>query len=62
MNEYYYVLINAGHAAFVKTESFFISQGGLKEKWGRKWKKIKANSIEDAREICLSRFTREDFI
>lgn len=44
----YYVLWN-GAAWFVKEASFFISQGGLEESWGKAWRPILADSIEDAR-------------
>lgn len=39
-----------GAAWFVKEEAMFIKQGGLTQKWGQKWLKIEATSIEDARE------------
>lgn len=45
----YYVHKNAGEKIFVKEEEFFISQGGLTAKWGRAWRKVQAESIEDAR-------------
>lgn len=47
----YYVHRNDGGAVFVKEANFFEQQGGLTEKWGRAWKKIRATSIEHAREI-----------
>jgi hypothetical protein len=47
----FYVLRNSGDVVFVKTAKFFVSQGGLKQPWGKHWKKINAKSIEQAREI-----------
>lgn len=58
----YYVHINSGNSAFVKDEAYFIEQGGLTEPWGKHWKLIRAEDIEDARSICKSKYTREDFI
>jgi hypothetical protein len=47
---YFYVSINPwSGAVFVKTEAYFIQQGGLRAPWGKTWKKIRARSIEDAR-------------
>ncbi len=46
----YYVHRNDGNKIFVKEEWFFIAQGGLKEEWGREWKKVEAYSIDGARE------------
>lgn len=45
----HYVHFN-GAAYFVKEADFFIAQGGLKDSWGKAWKPINAESIEDARE------------
>ena len=47
----YYVMRNSGQAVFVKEADFFVSQGGLKEKWGLHWRLIFAASIEDARKV-----------
>ena len=49
---YYYVLKTWANAVFVKEAEFFKSQGGLKDEWGKNWKRIKATSIEDARRIA----------
>lgn len=49
--EYFRIHRNAGDAVFVKTESFFRSQGGLTESWGRGWTRVRARSIEHARKI-----------
>lgn len=37
-------------AVFTKTEEFFKNQGGLKEQWGKSWRKIEAKDINDARQ------------
>ncbi len=44
----YYVHHN-GSSWFVKEGSFFIAQGGLVKPWGKAWRGIQADSIEDAR-------------
>lgn len=49
MNEYY-ILVKPW-AVYVKEASFFISQGGLKESWGKEWRLVTADDIEDARNI-----------
>jgi hypothetical protein len=57
MKNFYYH-INSGNAAFVKTEKFFIDQGGLTEPWGKAWTKIQARSLDHAREIADSKRKR----
>lgn len=47
----YYTVKNCGGAVFVKEGKFFEQQGGLKEEWGSTWKKVRATSIEHAREL-----------
>lgn len=47
----YYTLKNAGGAIFVKEGRFFEQQGGLVQDWGSHWKKVRATSIEHAREL-----------
>jgi hypothetical protein len=49
----YYVLHN-GSAWFVKDAACFISQGGLSESWGKNWKRVRANSVEHAREVAAA--------
>lgn len=39
-----------GETVYVKDADFFEQQGGLTEKWGKRWIEIQANSINDARE------------
>lgn len=36
-------------ATFVKEYDFFVSQGGLTQKWGQSWKIIEAKNLDDAR-------------
>lgn len=45
----YYISIRPW-AVYVKDEAFFIKQGGRTEPWGKSWVKIRARSIEDARQ------------
>ncbi|WP_229997820.1 dATP/dGTP pyrophosphohydrolase domain-containing protein [Pseudomonas aeruginosa] len=47
----YFVMRNAGGAAFVKHGPFFVSQGGPTEDWGKNWKRIRAGSIKHARQV-----------
>lgn len=46
--KFYYVLIHPS-AVYVKTEQFFTDQGGQHAEWGKAWRKIEAESIDDAR-------------
>lgn len=48
----YYVLKSQTGAIFVKEAEFFEAQGGLQERWGRKWRKVYASSVEHARSIA----------
>lgn len=34
---------------YVKDWDFYVSQGGLKQSWGKNWRKIEARDIESAR-------------
>lgn len=47
MNTYY--VLKSYTMFFVKEGTFFVSQGGLTEDWGKDWKPIQAENIEDAR-------------
>ncbi|OBY90486.1 hypothetical protein A6723_019440 [Pseudomonas sp. AU11447] len=47
----YFVHRNAGKSVFVKHGPFFRDQGGLTQDWGKGWTRIKATSIEHARQI-----------
>jgi hypothetical protein len=47
----FYVHKSWARSVFVKTEEFFIEQGGLEKEWGKAWSLIKADSIEEARDI-----------
>lgn len=50
------VQCNCGGSVFVKTLDFFRSQGGFIDAWGRAWKPVVAESIEDARRIGCELF------
>lgn len=45
----YYVLVEPW-ATYVKTADYFEKQGGCVAEWGKRWQKIEADSIEDARQ------------
>lgn len=47
----YFVLRNAGGAVFVKHGPYFAEQGGTYLRWGKNWKRVEADSIDQAREI-----------
>lgn len=47
MNKYY--AHYNGHSWFIKEAAFFEEQGGLTKPWGRNWKPIWADSLEQAR-------------
>ena len=49
-DKWFYVIKTWANRVFVKEAKFFISQGGLESDWGKHWKKIKATSIEEARQ------------
>jgi len=36
-------------ATYITDWDFFVSEGGLEQKWGQNWVPIEAESIEDAR-------------
>lgn len=46
----YYILVEPW-AVYVKQADFFVEQGGLTAAWGKKWKKVTATGIDDARAI-----------
>lgn len=48
--EEFYILVQPW-ATYVKGAQFFKDQGGLTAEWGKNWKKVEAESIEDARAI-----------
>lgn len=41
--------VNSGGATFVKDFDFFVSQGGLKQRWGKHWTIVTARSERFAR-------------
>jgi hypothetical protein len=46
----HYVLIRPW-AVYVKEADFFKQQGGHEQPWGKRWRGIRAGSIEEARKI-----------
>ena len=42
-------------STFVKGYDFFVSQGGLTEKWGKYWEIVEAESLQAARLIAINR-------
>lgn len=48
----FYAHRNYGNAVFVKTEAYFVEQGGKNQAWGQGWKRIEANDLNDARNIA----------
>ncbi|HBP0273733.1 TPA: DUF550 domain-containing protein [Pseudomonas aeruginosa] len=50
-DETYFVHRNAGKKVSVKHGPFFRDQGGLTQDWGKGWTRIKASSIEHARQV-----------
>ncbi len=47
MNDYMVLIEPWG--VYVKERSFFIQQGGLRDPWGKSWRRVRASSIEAAR-------------
>jgi len=47
------ILVGPSGSTFVKEYDFFVSQGGLTEKWGRNWKIIEADGMNHARMIAI---------
>lgn len=43
--------VEVSGSVFVKDRDFFVSQGGDKQEWCRRWVEIEADSIEHARRI-----------
>lgn len=53
----YMVMVSeASGCVFVKAHDFFRSQGGFKEAWGRRWRPVLADSVEDARRLGCEMF------
>jgi len=48
----HYILIK-DFGVYVKEGKFFISQGGLFEKWGDAWERIETTGIKEARAIAI---------
>lgn len=55
----YYVSPTASNVG-VKEGDFFVSQGGLKEPWGKHWQKVEACCLYDARRKGIA-IRREKF-
>jgi hypothetical protein len=49
----YAILVGPSGSTFVKEHELFVSQGGLKEDWGKNWKIVEAESDEAARVIAI---------
>lgn len=47
MNDYMVLIEPWG--VYVKERSFFVQQGGLRDSWGKAWRRVRASSIEAAR-------------
>jgi len=47
MNDYMVLIQPFG--VYVKERSFFLEQGGRSDNWGRNWRRVRASSIEAAR-------------
>lgn len=54
-----YYVHYSGVSVFVKDYELFEDQGGLREPWGKNWKPLIANSIEEARELGYELFEVE---
>lgn len=46
----HYVLVELW-SVHVKTAALFTEQGGLDQPWGKRWRPVRASSIEEARKI-----------
>ena len=44
-----YMVLIQPFGVYVKERSFFIQQGGLRQPWGKAWRRVRASSIEAAR-------------
>lgn len=51
----HYVHYN-GAACFVKEAEYFVASGGLVDDWGKLWRPVVADSIEDARQMAKAIF------
>ncbi len=47
MNDYMVLIQPFG--VYVKERSFFLEQGGRRDNWGKNWRRVRARSIEAAR-------------
>ncbi len=44
-----YMVLIEPWGVYVKERSFFVEQGGLRDSWGKSWRRVRASSIEAAR-------------
>jgi len=44
-----YMVLIQPWAVYVKDRAFFVQQGGLREPWGKAWRRVRASSVEAAR-------------
>jgi len=49
----YFLLINEA-GVYTKEGDFFVSQGGLKDEWGKSWEVTVATSLDDARQTGIA--------
>lgn len=56
MKTYAVVCASASGSVFVKDFDFFVSQGGLRDAWGKRWRFIAATSVEHARRVGCQMF------
>lgn len=50
----YYVLVEPW-AVYVKDAELFVAQGGLQDEWGKRWRLVKAESVEHAQSLGVSK-------
>lgn len=48
----YFILVNEA-GVYTKVGDFFREQGGIEQEWGKKWEKIEAESLHEARQIGI---------
>lgn len=58
MKPTHYVVSN-GATVFVKEATFFVSQGGLSQEWGKHWEPVIASSVGEARRMGAKLFSIE---
>jgi hypothetical protein len=48
---YAVLCVESSGSVFVKDFDFFVSQGGLRDAWGKRWRFIAARDVEHARRV-----------